>query len=512
MGQEQVTGKVYLVGAGPGDPDLITRRGYELLQQCDVVVYDNLIAPELVCNLPDRVETVYVGKQKGRHTLPQAEINELLVKFARAGKEVVRLKGGDPFIFGRGGEEALHLVKNKVSYEVVPGVTAGVAAPAYAGIPATQRDLACNVTFVTGHQSAQPGEGTVHWDKLARLENGTLIGYMGVGQLPHIVEQLIKGGMSAKTPAGLVERGTFGVQKTVTSTLAELPVAAETAGIQPPAVFIIGEVVLLRDQLKWFDQLPLFGRRVMVLRPLEQAIEVYRNLRRLGAEVVPAPTLHIAADFDRRGWARLQSLAKPGDWLYFASENGVNHFFRQWRQQGRDLRGLSIFSIAVVGRGALRALEPTGIHADLIAATPTTIGLAEEMAARLDLSGRCVIRVRGNLGDEAPDEILRRGGADVQSLVVYRTNTAKWSTQQLDQLYRYPPHFILISSGASITALIKILGKERALQLAAEATTISIGPSTSRVARELGIEPTLEAAKPSLEGLLETLQASINNH
>jgi len=505
VADETNIGRVYLVGAGPGDADLITCRGKNLLCNCEAVVYDSLISPEFIVCLPPKTERHYVGKQAGRHTLPQEDINKLLVKLAKQGKRVVRLKGGDPFIFGRGGEEALYLAEHGVPFEVVPGVTSGVAALAYAGIPATHRGLSVQVIFVTGHEAIKPGSGDVPWEQLARLDKGTLVGYMAVGQLHNIVDKLISSGMSPQTPAALIERGTFGTQRLVSSPLVELPTAVDEGKIKPPALFVIGDVVALREKLRWFDDLPLFGKRVMVTRPVDQSAGLYSMLRSYGADVIPLPTLYIAPEFDRRAWARVESHCHPGDWLYFASENGVRFFLQQWRQQGKDIRALSVCAIAVVGVGAREAVEAVGIVPDLIAEKATTTGLAEEMVAKLELKNRRVIRVRGNLSGEQVDRILEAGGAKVIPLVVYRTCTAKWREDESERLEKFPPDIILFSSGTAVTALVHILGEQGARKLAEDTITVSVGPATTREATAAGIPITVEAAVPSLEGQVQSL-------
>ena len=311
--------------------------------------------------------------------------------------------------------------------------------------------------------------------------------------------------MSPQTPAAMIERGTFGTQRTICAPLESLPATAQEAGIQPPALFVIGEVALLNEKLRWFENLPLFGKRVLVTRPADQSVELYRLLRELGADVLPRPTLFIAPEYDRRGWARMQARCQPGDWLYFASEHGVQYFLHQRCYCGQDIRGLSVFSIAVPGPPAQSALRPAGLQADLIAETPTPIALAEEMAEKLNLAGRRIIRVRGTLGDNKVDAILSSTDAEIIPLVVYRTFTAKWGSEDLDRLERFPPDIILFSGGSEVSALVRILGKDRARELAASAITASIGPSTSAIASKYDLPVTVESSLPSLDGLVHTI-------
>ncbi len=509
MSSHEKMGRVYLVGAGPGDPDLITRRGYFLLEQSDAVVYDNLVPRELIDALPARVERFYVGKKAGKHTLSQDRINKLLVQLARQGKQVVRLKGGDPFVFGRGGEEALYLVGHGIPFIVVPGVTAGIAGPAYAGIPVTHRGKAGHVIFVTGHEAAGPEASDIPWSGLAGLAEGTLVGYMGVGQLPAIVEKLIAGGKSPQTPAAVVERTTFGTQRTITAPLAELPARAAEAGITPPALFVIGEVVSLREELDWFGTLPLFGKRVMITLPVGHSTHLGRILRDLGAEVLDLPVLNFLPEYDRRAWTRLQAGIRPGDWLHFTEKNGVDYFLEIWRQQGKDIRALAVFSIAATGIGALGALETAGINPDLVATrSTTTVGLAEEMATQLELQGRRVVMVRGNTGDTGGDALLTSAGAEVIPMIVYRNITAKWDEDDLERFEQCPPDFVFITSEAAVSALVSILESERVKRLFANAVCISSGPSTTRAARARGIIIAIESTVPSVEGMVEALVAS----
>jgi uroporphyrinogen III methyltransferase/synthase len=509
MSNHEKTGRVYLVGAGPGDPDLITRRGYFLLQQCDAVVYDNLVPRELIAALPPRVERFYVGKKAGKHTLSQDRINELLVQLARQGKQVVRLKGGDPFVFGRGGEEALYLVGHGIRFFVVPGVTAGIAGPAYAGIPVTHRGKAGHVIFVTGHEAASPDASDVPWSGLAGLAEGTLVGYMGVGQLPAIVKKLIAGGKSPQTPAAVVERTTFGTQCTITAPLAELTARAAAAGITPPALFVIGEVVSLREELDWFGTLPLFGKRVMITLPDGHSTDLGRILRDLGAEVLSLRVLSFMPECDRRAWVRLQARIRPGDWLHFTEQNGVDYFLEIWRRQGKDIRALAVFSIAATGIGALNALKTAGINPDLVAARSTTaVGLAEEMAAQLELPGRRVVMVRGNTGDTDGDALLISAGAEVIPMIVYRNITAKWDEDDLARFERRPPDIVFLTSEAAVAALVSILESAGVKRHFANAVCISIEPSTTKAARARGITITIESTVPSVEGMVEALLAS----
>jgi len=333
------SGRVTLVGAGPGDPGLITLHGVEALRQADAVVYDYLASPELLAHAPEQAELIYVGKQAGRHTLAQSEINALLVRLAREGKRVVRLKGGDPFVFGRGGEEAEALVAAGVPFDVVPGVTSAIAAPAYAGIPVTHRGVASSLAIVTGHEDPQKATSAIDWGSLAGID--TLVFLMGVANLPAIAAELIAHGRRSDTPAAVIQWGTVGRQRTVTGTLADIATRVEEAGLGSPAVTVVGAVVGLRERLRWFDRRPLLGLRVLVTRTREQAGRLAEGLRALGAEPVECAVIETAPPLD---WAPLdRAIGELGAyrWIAFTSANGVEAFFARLALAGRDARALA---------------------------------------------------------------------------------------------------------------------------------------------------------------------------
>jgi len=365
-------GIVYLVGSGPGDPDLITVKGARLLESCDVVVYDALAPDELVISLPRTVEKRYVGKKAGQHSLPQDQINELLVALARDRKNVVRLKGGDPFVFGRGSEEAEYLKKHGVPFEIVPGITAGVAGPAYAGIPATDRRRASFVMFLTGHKASDKELSSVPWDWVGRAKNGTLVVYMGVSELGNIVTSLREAGMDDATPAAAIERGTYPTQRVIRATMATLQTEVERAGLKPPSLFVFGDTVKLGDVLSWMDRKPLFGLRVLVARPSDQAGWVYRDLRDLGAEVLPYPTIATEPVDDPLAWEGVTTITGDNRWLLFTSENGVRYFMNLWRDHEIDARGLADYKIAAVGFGTARALKAFNLTPDFMPTKATT--------------------------------------------------------------------------------------------------------------------------------------------
>ena len=356
---------VYLVGAGPGDPGLLTVRARELIDAADVILYDRLIPPGVLDGV--RAELVYVGKQGGGPQMPQEEIDRLLVQYGTGGRTVVRLKGGDPFVFGRGGEEALVLRAAGIPYEVVPGITAGIAAPAYAGVPVTHRELASGVAFVTGHENPAKPETALDWPALAAFP-GTLVFYMGVKALPRIASQLIAGGRSPSEPVAVVERGTLPGQKTVLSTLSEV---GSIEGIRAPAITLVGPVAALREQIAWLETRPLYGRTVAVTRARAQASALAARLRALGAEVVEAPAIRARAlDVDLPE-------VKSYDLLCVTSPTGAEHLFRHLR----DARELAGVTVAAIGPGTARALRERGVEADIVPERAVAEGLVEALDA-----------------------------------------------------------------------------------------------------------------------------------
>jgi uroporphyrinogen III methyltransferase/synthase len=504
---EKNIGTVYLVGAGPGDPDLITVKGARLLRECDVVVYDNLVPDELIVTLPSAKERIYVGKKAVRHAMPQEEINRLLVSLAKQGKKVVRLKGGDPFVFGRGGEEAAFLAEHNAPFEIVPGITAGTAGLAYAGIPATDRRAASSVTFLTGHKAAGKESTDVSWDWLGQAKNSTMVIYMGVAELQQNIRRLLDAGMSPETPAAAIERGTFPTQRVVATTLAALPERVRREELKPPVLFVVGDVVKKRELLDWYQKKALSDLRIMVCRPADQAEWVYQMLRDLGAEVIPYPTIATEEHHDREAWRKIASLDITKRWLVFTSENGVRYFMSQWPGQFGDVRRLADYQIAAVGFGTARALHQYKLKPDLVPTKATTAGLADRMKGQLDLSGAVVVRVRGNLGDNRVETTLNEAGAAVIPLHVYSTITPGWSGEMKEKLFAYPPDVIVLTSGSTVDGLAANLSADELKNLTKGCFIVSIGPMTSDVIRSHGMTVRLEAKTHSIPSMIEELVA-----
>jgi uroporphyrinogen III methyltransferase/synthase len=494
---------VYLVGGGPGDPDLFTLRGHQLLQKCDIVIYDKLSPLEHVISLPPHIERRYVGKQAGDHSLPQDQINQLLVDQARAGKTVVRLKGGDPLTFGRGGEEASFLRQHGIPFEIVPGVTAGSGTLAYAGIPNTDRRCASGVLFVTGHAGTHV-DSSVDWEWVARAKHTTVVIYMGVKELPNIVEKLKAGGMPPDTPAAIIERGTRSDQRVLKSTLASLPNDSEENNVRPPALFVLGDVVSLTDELQWYRKKPLADKRVLITRPADQADEIYSRLRELGAGVIALPTIATRAHLDPDGWKAVPKGEERQPWLVVTSENGVRYFAQQFVEHFGDVRKLAPFRIAAVGFGTARALEQYQLKAEFVPTKATTSSLAAELTDYANLQGVPVVRVRGNLGDDAVENLLEAAGARVVPLQVYETYKPTWPPEMKRDVLASPPDIIMFTSGSSSEGFVANVSKDE-LSRFQNCTIVSIGPMTSKVIRSQGLPVTVEATTHSVPGAIDAL-------
>jgi uroporphyrinogen III methyltransferase / synthase len=480
-------GTVYLVGAGPGDPGLLTARAVELLRGADVILHDQLIPPEALDVVRDDAVVIDVGKIGGGRQVPQGDTNALLVEHARAGRSVVRLKGGDPFVFGRGGEEVQLLLAEGIAVEVVPGITAGIAASAYAGIPVTQRGLASAVAFVTGHEDPSKPESSVDWPALAAFP-GTLVFYMGMRALPRIAQRLVEEGRAADEPAAVVERGTMADQRVVTGTLADIAERVAEAGVGAPAVTIVGPVAALRAELAWRERRPLAGRRVVVTRARPQASGLAATLAELGAAVTQAPAIAIhPVDVE------LPDLAGY-DLVCLTSVNGVDRLF----ELVRDARALAGPVVAAIGPGTADRLRSHGVLADVVPARAVGEGLLEAVA-ELDVRRALVLRAR-QARDVLPDG-LRERGVEVDVVTLYETRP-----EPLDDDARAAvvgADWITFTAGSAARSLVAAVGGPDALRGGPKLA--SIGPVTSGVLRELGLEPDVEAAEHTPDGLVGAL-------
>ena len=497
-------GIVYLVGAGPGDPDLITVRGVECLKDADVVIYDFLASPKLLRHMKEGAEAIYVGKKGGDHTLPQDKINDLIVEKAKAGLTVVRLKGGDPFVFGRGGEEAEELVEAGVAFEIVPGVTSAVAAAAYAGIPVTHRRYNTSVAFITGHEDPTKEASTIDWSKLA-TGAGTLVFFMGVKNLPNIVENLIAEGRDPETPIALVRWGTTPQQETVTGTLETIVEKVKAAKLKPPAITVVGGVVELRETLNWFEKRPLLGKTVVVTRARAQASDLVDHLSSLGAECLECPTIKIVPPED---WSPLDEAVddlQAYDWLVFTSVNGVSFFFERLYERGWDVRALKDVRTAAIGPATARRLRDFGLNSDIV---PETYRAESIIAAfeREPLDGKRVLLPRAKEARPILPVELRKMGALVDEIAVYRTEQ---DSENVDVLIRRLEEgsidYITFTSSSTVRNFKALLPAERFKELIKDVTIASIGPITADTATELGFKVDISAEEYTIPGLCDAI-------
>jgi uroporphyrinogen III methyltransferase / synthase len=491
---------VYLVGAGPGDPGLITVKGLALLRRADVVVYDQLASPELLKEAKASAELLYVGKKAGDHALPQGGINELLVAKARAGLTVVRLKGGDPFVFGRGGEEAEELAAAGIQFEIVPGVTSAVAAPAYAGIPVTHRRYTTLVTFITGHEDPTKEASTIPWAALGQ-NPGTLVFLMGVKNLAENCRRLVAAGRAPETPAAVIQSGTMLTQRTVVGTLDDIGARAREADIKPPAVLVVGGVVELADTLRWWENRPLWDKTVVVTRSRDQASRLVDLLNAAGARCLEVPTIEIVppADFAPLD-AALQHLARY-DWVIFTSANGVCAFMDRLFHKGLDVRSLGRARLAVIGPATAQALRDFSLVAEVVPDTFQAEGLLEVLEPKL-LGGTRILLARAEQArDVLPDGLIELG-SKLDVVPVYRALApASLPPEAAEVLLKGRVDLLTFTSSSTVHNFAGIIGKKRFQKLAAEAAVASIGPITTATLREYGITPRIEPAAFTIPAL-----------
>jgi uroporphyrinogen III methyltransferase / synthase len=514
-------GVVYLVGAGPGDPGLMTARSLALIAAADAIFHDRLIPPGALDGARPDAELVYVGKAPGKPSVPQREIGERLVETARAGKSVVRLKGGDPFVFGRGGEEGEALHEAGVEFEVVPGVTAGVAASAYAGIPVTHRDDASAVAFVTGHEDPEKAETALDWEALARFP-GTLVFYMGVKRLRDNAAALIAAGRDAGEPAAAVERGTMEGQRTVVAALGTLAEAVEREDVGAPALIVVGPVVGRRESLAWLERRPLHGKRVVVTRARAQASGLAATLRGLGAEVVELPAIRIEPRVDDDEVRRAVGRIVAGEYalVCLTSPNGVRLLFEAMGSAGLDARAFGKgpeqqqvgqgesdarearagATIAAIGPGTARALAEQGISADIVPERFVAEALVEALA-EIDVEDKRVLVARAAEARDVLPDALRESGAEVDVVALYETVREAPSEEAVEAAQS--ADYVTFTSSSTVRNLTEALGD----RFPASARVVSIGPITSEAARDAGLEVAVEAERHDIDGLVAALLA-----
>lgn len=499
-------GSVYLIGAGPGDPRLITLKGRECIARAEVILYDYLAHKELLSFARPDAELIYAGKVGGAHNREQWQINEMLVEKALQGKVVARLKGGDPFIFGRGGEECEALVAARIPFEIVPGVTAAVGAAAYAGIPLTHRDFTTSVTFITGHESSGKEVSGIHWPQLS-LGNGTLVFYMGMKNLAQIAANLIVHGRSPQTPVALVRWGTRPEQDVLTGTLADIAEKAHQEGFKAPAVVIVGEVVRLRDKLRWFDARPLFGKRILITRATDQAGVFSHLLEGYGAQVLECPTIVVTPPESFAALDEALCALNSYDWLIFTSVNGVRYFFERLIELGFDSRALGLCQVAAVGSKTSEALASHGIRPDLLPSGFHAEGLVAKFA-ELEVAGQKALYPKADRARDVLPRGLAELGMEVVAPVAYRTAIpAALSAEALEALEERRVDCVTFTSSSTVSNLATLLGENRLIHLLQGVAVASIGPVTSATCRELGLRVDLEPEKSTIEALTEAIVA-----
>jgi len=497
------SGVVYLVGAGPGDPRLITLRGKECIEKAQVIVYDRLVNPSLLSYASPGAEMIYVGKSPGNHALDQEKINELLAKRARANKIVVRLKGGDPFVFGRGGEEVELLAEEGIPFEIVPGITSAVAVPAYAGIPVTHRDCVSGFSVITGHEEEEKDETAIQWDKLARSKD-TLIFLMGVKNLGLIVDQLVSRGKSPHTPVALIRWGTLGRQEVLQGTLEDIILKVKEKNFRPPAVIIVGEVVSLREKMMWWEKKPFWGRRVIITRPYHLQKSFQEKILELGGEAVSLPTVEIAPPDDYEPLDKALDRVKDFSWIVFTSINGVKFFFERIKALGKDIRELGGVNIAAIGPKTAEAVEERGIK---IAFQPEEYRAEAVAQGLLEFTspGEEILLPRADIARPHLAQALQDRGVRVQEAVTYhnRMPRGKMDMDFEEFFTGSKKPVITFSSSSTVRNFFQLVGEEKGRELVKGSLLASIGPITSETIRSFGLEVDIEASRYTMDGLLE---------
>ncbi|MBR2216600.1 MAG: uroporphyrinogen-III C-methyltransferase [Selenomonadaceae bacterium] len=497
-------GKVYLVGAGPGDPGLISLKAVDCLKKAQTVVYDHL-ADERLLEYASSAELIYVGKEAGRHTLGQEDINKLLAEKAKTGGTVVRLKGGDPFVFGRGGEEGLYLAAANIPFEVVPGITSAIAVPAYAGIPVTHRGVATSFAVITGHEDPTKEESGLNWPHLASGVD-TLVFLMGLSNLAAITQKLRENGRAASTPAALIRWGTKPEQEVLTGTLGEISEKAQAANLKPPAVFIVGEVVKLRDKLGWFEEKgarPLWGKKILVTRTRQQASYLTEELESLGAKCYEIPTIKLTAPSD--GYQQLDRAIeklRAYNWLIFTSANGVEGFFARLHAARQDARAFGQAKVVAIGPATAEGLKTKGIIPDLVPLEYRAEGIVDILTAKVNKGDKILIPRAEKARDVLPERLLEMG-ATVTVVPVYQTQVAEENRQKLAAILQNQPlDYITFTSSSTVTNFSQLA---QGIPLSPQTKIACIGPITAGTAEQKGFTPSLVAKEYTIPGLVHAI-------
>lgn len=504
-------GVVYLVGAGPGDPGLFTLRGKQLLERAEAVVYDRLVSPEILAWADPAAEMIYVGKASGHHSWPQEDINKVLLEKAAQGKTVVRLKGGDPFVFGRGGEEAEYLLAGGQRYEVVPGITSAIAVPAYAGIPVTHRDATSSFAIITGHEKPGKSESSIHWDKIS-TGIGTLVFLMGLENLPFIVENLTANGRAKDTPVAVIYRGTQPKQQVVEGRLENIVERVKAAGLEPPAIIIVGEVAALRPRLKWLEHKPLWGKKVLVTRARAQASALSDKIRGLGGQAIEFPSIEITPEPDMTPLRQALEQIRSYQWLCFTSVNGVEIFFKEMLAGGYDIRDLAGIKLAAIGPATADSLRQRGLRVEVLPAAFKAEELASALLEQLQTGDRLLLpRARG--AREVLPKSLLAAGVTVDEVIIYAATMNKEAEPALQAMIMAGEiDYITFTSSSTVSNFAALLGDEGLAGLDAKTTIACIGPVTADTAREHGLKVDLQAERYTIDALVEVIVNDVINH
>jgi uroporphyrinogen III methyltransferase/synthase len=502
-----VKGKVSLVGSGPGDPGLLTVKALRLIRRADLIVYDTLANPEHLVYAKKSAVKLCVGKRFRHQPFSQKKIHEMILKAAQKGKNVVRLKGGDPYLFGRGGEEALYLAEHKIPFEVVPGVTSATACAAYAGIPLTHRQHNASVTFLTGHRAQDERLDSIDWKKLVAV-GGTLVIYMGFYNLGNIAKRLIAAGMSAAAKVCVIEWGTLPRQKSCDGTLLDIEKKVRKQNLSAPAIIIVGEVVSLRKKLGWFEKLPLFGKKVVITRSLDKALYLKDRLAAQGAEVLEFPVIEIKPLENQKPLDAILRRLTEFDWIVFTSTYGVEAFFeRLWASGAKDARALGKLCFATVGPGTSQALLKKGIHVDLEPERYETKAIVEAFKKKLGgVEGTKILLLRTNIAPPALEKGLKALGAEVTRVTAYLTRMPKSVPVDVKrQLLGGKVDFVTFTSSSTVDHFVKILGIQNVRKMARHTRFSSIGPVTSQTLKKHGLKVGCQAKTFTIEGLVDAL-------
>lgn len=496
-------GFVYIVGAGPGNPELISIRGKNVLQIADVILYDNLVSEKLLELSPVDAKIIYVGKSAGKHTLSQNEINELLVHFAKENKIVVRLKGGDPLIFGRGSEEAQYLAENGIEFEIIPGINSALGASAFAGIPLTHRGLVTNVIFLTAHEDASKQMSQVDWKWVASSKNASIVLFMGAHNLQVIVSTLIEYGMNPKAPASAIQFATLPSQKVVCSELANLPNEVTNAGLDSPLLIIISPNIHFRNKINWFEKKFLFGKKFIITRPVEQNESLFYLLLEEGAETIPLELIETNLNSNLCLRDLLNTLY---DWIIFTSENGVRYFFDQLAKENLDVRALGKSRIAVLGEKTARRLQEFHLISDFIPSSYDSDCFLDEFLSTFELSNSKVLRVKGNFVDDPISDKLRKVCKKLDIVEVYNIVKRVINATEKNKIINSKADGIIFTASSIVDRFFEVFGKDISLEILNNIDVFSIGPMTQKKLISLGVKNLFTSKIHTIEGIIETIK------